>query len=137
MTLKTPEQIADAYLQEALGVTAHGNTSPAPMTWWGVRDQMVAVIEADRAQCDRAADLDHATTILTELGYVWKVWTDGDVREEVMQLRPDVTRRELRTITEDVMYSSTFRDLADCTDQDWSKLTHAVEDAIQNMEAQQ
>lgn len=88
--------------------------------------------EAPQTAAER---LDLATTILSELGYVWKVWTDEDVREEIMQQRPGVTRRELRTITEDVMHSGTFRDLADCTDQDWDRLAYAVGTAIDDMEA--
>ena len=52
-TIKTPEQIADEYLSDSHGIKAHGNTERAPMTWWGVRDQIVAAIKADRVQLYR------------------------------------------------------------------------------------
>lgn len=80
------------------------------------------------------AELQHelATNLLAGLGFAYKVWSSEDVREEVIQQKPDVTRRELRELTDAAMYQRSFRDLADCTEQDWNMLSDAVAGAIED-----
>lgn len=89
MALKTPEQIADAHLSDAFDVTAHGNTALAPLTWWGVRDQIVAAIEADRAQREVVEDFPTPQVAWT------KRRADQIKPDDILQIDEDVRVRVL------------------------------------------
>lgn len=80
-----------------------------------------------------------ALEALTELGYVWKVWSEQDVKDRIREMRndeyPTLTGEDFNEerLVEEVINSSNFSALANCTDPDWQLLDEAIYEALEDM----
>ena len=69
-----------------------------------------------------------AVDLLERAGVVYKIWTIEDLLAEIDQCL-NIPADRAQEVAEAAMGTDYWRDLADCTDQDWMRVSSAIDDA--------
>ena len=75
------------------------------------------------------AKVQQAIALLIEAGAVYKVWVRADLEGWITDRDLPVPEDRLDDVVDAAMMSRDWRDLADCTEDDWEKVSAAVDKA--------
>ena len=78
---------------------------------------------------ENGAKVQQAIALLIEAGAVYKVWVRADIESWITDREMPVPEGRLDELVDNAMYTRDWRDLADTTEDDWEKVSAAIDTA--------